>query len=144
MGQATEDSARYTVMKAAEEQHYTLGIAYPADRIDAHGEFTSAEELERTAWHWMAEHRLIGIQHEDGTTGHGVPVESYIYRGPDWEINGQTVRAGDWLLGVVWDDTAWDLIKRGVLKGYSIQGEAERKPASKGEVKRLDRSGAEA
>jgi len=123
------DMARYGVMKAAEEQHYTLGIAYPANKVDAHGEFTTPEELEKTAWTWLAKHRKIGIQHQDGTEGHGIPVESYIYRGPDWEVNGQVVKAGDWLLGVVWDDAAWQLIKRGVLTGYSIQGDAFRKPA---------------
>ncbi|GMA49331.1 hypothetical protein GCM10025857_06880 [Alicyclobacillus contaminans] len=121
------DMARYGVMKAAEEQHYTLGVAYPADKVDAHGEFTTAEELERTAWHWMAQHRRIGIQHQDGTEGHGIPVESYIYRGPDWKVGDQVVKAGDWLLGVVWDDAAWLLIKRGILTGYSIQGDAFRK-----------------
>lgn len=127
---------RYGVLKAADSQHYTLGIAYPADEVDAHGEFTSPEELETTAWHWMATHRSVGLQHQDDTEGHGIPVESYIYRGPDWEINDQTVHAGDWLVGVVWDDDAWNLIQAGLLTGYSIQGEATRKKAQKSEVRR--------
>lgn len=118
---------KYGVMKADEEQHYTLGVAYPANKVDAHGEYTSPEELENTAWHWMAKHGGIGIQHQDGTLGHGVPVESYIYRGPDWTVDNQTIHAGDWLLGVVWDDPAWVLIKKGILTGYSIDGAAFRK-----------------
>lgn len=113
-------------MKSAEEQRYTLGIAYPANELDVHGEYTTPQQLEQTAWEYMAKGGGIGLQHTAGTLGHGVPVESYIYRGPDWTIGDQTVHAGDWLLGVVWDAVAWDLIKKGILNGYSIDGVARR------------------
>lgn len=118
---------KVSVMKSAEEQHYTLGVSYPANEVDAHGEYTTPEELEKTAWQYMASHGGIGLQHQDGTLGHGKPVESYIYRGPDWPIGDQVIKAGDWMLGVVWDDAAWALIKAGLLTGYSIDGEAYRK-----------------
>jgi hypothetical protein len=118
---------KYSVAKAAEEQHYTLGVAYPANQVDLKGEYTTPEELEITAWRYMAKHGYIGIQHQNGTKGHGIPVESYIYRGPDWTVGDQTVHAGDWMLGVVWDDPAWFLIKKGMLTGYSIDGKAYRK-----------------
>jgi hypothetical protein len=117
----------YRAIVKADEQRYTLGVAYPANEVDAHKEFTDPIELEQAAWSAMARQMGIGIQHMDGTDGAGVVVESYIYRGPSWEMDGQTVKPGDWLLGVVWTPTAWQLIRSGQLTGYSIQGYAQTK-----------------
>lgn len=121
----------YRVVKAAAaddpDARYTLGIAYPADRVDVHGEYTDADELEKAAWRFAkAGFNASGIQHKTGTGGAGQVVESYIYRGPDWQIGDEVVKAGDWLLGVIWEPTAWDQIKKGALTGFSIQGFAKR------------------
>ena len=110
-----------------EADHYTLGVAYPADFVDAHGNFADPRDLELAAWHFMAVHRTIDIQHTSGTEGHGTVVESYIYRGPDWKVTlpgGKTfvVKPGDWLLGVIWDDAAWPMIQRRLIRGWSVYG----------------------
>ena len=119
-------STTYSVVKQASEQRYTLGVAYPANKIDAHGDTMTAIEVEAAAWGFMQKIRSgaagAGVMHQEGTDGAGEVVESYIYRGPDWTVDGQTVHSGDWLLGVVWDEKVWSDIKNGVFKGYSIQG----------------------
>jgi len=116
----------YKVVKAEDEQRYTLGVAYPANEVDSHGDFTDEVELERAAWAYMAKGRSAGVDHADGTDWAGVPVESYIWRGPDWtDDDGNLIaKSGDWLLGVVWGEDAWDRIKKDELTGYSIQGTA--------------------
>lgn len=130
---AAEGDAIISVAKADEERRYTLGVAYPAMKadvgvaMDGRTDFMSAEELEKTAWAWTAKSRQIGLFHADGTEGHGTPVESYIYRGPDWTVEApdgstQVIKAGDWLVGTVWDPIAWGLVKKGLLGGYSPQG----------------------
>jgi hypothetical protein len=130
-------SGRYAVVKADAERKYTLGVAYPASALrkpskDAHGDFATADELEGAAWDYMRRLRkatdegLPGIQHAEGSGGAGEPVESYIYRGPRWKVADQVVEPGDWMLGVIWSDDAWQLIKSGKLTGYSIQGTALR------------------
>ena len=120
------------------EQRYVLGIAYqagPDPRIqkgaDGHRDFISAEELEKAAWAFLGK-SLVGIYHADGTEGHAVVKESYIYRGPDWHItdilgNELVVKSGDWLVGAVLDEVAWDLYKRGLITGWSPQGGAKRR-----------------
>jgi hypothetical protein len=53
--------------------------------------------------------------------------ESYIYRGPDWEQpDGTVIKAGDWLIGGICDETAWELVKSGKVTGFSPQGVARR------------------
>jgi hypothetical protein len=122
-----EDLTKITVLKSEEDRRYTLGVAYPVYEIDAHGDYADETELERTAWNYLRKYANSGLMHRDGTDGAGDVVESYIYRGPDWQIGDQTIVAGDWMLGVVWGEEAWNRIKKGELTGFSIQGTGKRK-----------------
>lgn len=106
------------IIKTAAEKRYTLGLGYPAMRLDkavaqdGHIDFVSAEALEETAWNWMRKERTIGLFHTDGLEGHAEVVESYIARG-DWQIGDTVVKAGSWLLGTVWDAHGWGSRRRG-------------------------------
>ena len=128
---------KYKIIKA-NEQRYTLGVAYPANSVDAHGDYMTAEELERAAWEFLEKcqrgEASIGLFHNPREQYRGKVVESYIWRGPDWEVNGQKVSNGDWLLGVIWDRDAWELIKAGKVRGYSMQGYALRQREKQADV----------
>src|SRR5882672_11168922 len=122
-----------TLLRAEPEKRYTLSVAWglePDKRkaADGHRAIIKPEVLEETAWNFMR-NRKVGLYHQDGTEGHGEVVESYIYRGPDWETTDasgekQIIRSGYWLVGNVWDPAAWSLIKRGYVNGLSPQGAA--------------------
>lgn len=116
----------------ATEERYVLGVAYPADRVDGHGDFMKAETVQKMAWDYLRRGE-VGLHHRDGTEGHADVVESYIYRGPDWhqtaaDGTAQIVKSGDWLLGAVFDAPTWELVKSGKFNGWSIQGLAARRP----------------
>lgn len=116
-------------------QRYVLGIAYqagmdPRIRKGADGgrDYFTPAELEKAAWHFMQGPRDVGIFHgPSGTVGHATVTESYIYRGPDWPVGDVIVKAGDWLLGAVLDDVAWDLAERRLVTGWSPQGIGKRR-----------------
>lgn len=118
-----------------QEQRYVLGVAYqagPDPRIqrgaDGGRDFFSAEELEKAAWGFLQGGPAVGLFHADGTTGAATVVESYIWRGGDWDLgDGTVVRKGDWLIGAVLDERAWDLYKSGRITGWSPQGSARRR-----------------
>jgi hypothetical protein len=132
------NAAKCLVVKAVEERRYTLGVAYYAMKADVsvaqdgHRDFAGPEALEKTAWEWMTKHRDVSLFHRNGTGGHADVVESYIYRGPDWIVespmDGESyvVKAGDWMLGTVWDEHGWDLVKAGLVCGWSPEGGAHR------------------
>lgn len=120
------------------ERQFTLALSYPVNRADravaADGfrDFASADVLETAAWNYMRKGAKVGLLHQKGTEGRGVVVESYIYRGPDWEIitpYGEKVmiKAGDWLLGTIWDNLAWRAIKDRRLTGMSPQAKVRRR-----------------
>ena len=125
-----DTATKYEVVKAAADQQYTLGVAYPAREIDAHRDYASVDDVEKAAWRFLAKGGKVGLMHRPGTAGAGVVVESYIYRFDPVEYNGQRIEPGDWLLGVLWSDPAWADIKAGRITGFSIQGLAVRKPSA--------------
>lgn len=117
-----------------DEQRYVLGVAYqagpdPMIKTGADGgrDFFSPEELEKAAWGFLNNGPQVGLFHADGTEGAARVVESYIYRGPNWTLpNGVIVKSGDWLVGAILDETAWQLYKSGRVTGWSPQGSARR------------------
>lgn len=126
---------------AGEPQRYVLGIAYqagPDPRIakgqDGGRDFLTPESLEQAAWEFIANGPRVGMFHLDGTETGGdgeataTVVESYIWRGPDWDLgSGVVAKSGDWLLGAVLSPAAWDMYQRGLITGWSPQGVAKRR-----------------
>lgn len=118
---------------------YTLGCVYsPNDGPDAHGDTMQHEDVRAAAWRALG--RMVkvgaGLMHQPGTDGAGRVVESYIYRGPDWTLTDttgktQTIKDGDWMMGVVWEPEPWEAIKMGKIVGYSLQGVARQEPVDK-------------
>lgn len=126
-------------MSAPAEQRYVLGIAYQvgpdpriAKGVDGGRDYFTAEELEKAAWSLLRNGPRSGLFHIDGTDEDGGAaqiVESYIYR-PDepWDLgDGVVVRKGDWLVGAILSERAWQLHKAGKINGFSPQGEARRR-----------------
>jgi hypothetical protein len=117
-----------------DEQRYVLGVAYQAGQdprikrgADGGRDYFSPEELEKAAWGFLKNGPESGLFHADGTEGAATVVESYIYRGPDWHIgNDVVVKSGDWLVGAILDEHAWQLYKSGRVTGWSPQGSARR------------------
>jgi Putative phage serine protease XkdF len=117
-------------------QRYVLAIAYKAGKdprikkgADGGRDWFSAESLELAAWSYLAKGSpQVGIGHIDGTTGAATVVESYVWRGPDWDLgDGIVVTKGDWLIGMILDERSWDLAQQGKLTGLSPQGTAKRR-----------------
>src|ERR1035437_6733357 len=120
-GEPSTDTAACAFFKSVEESRVTVGLAYPHSRPDVgvaadhHIDFAGRTAVERACWAFTSKSRLIGLNHKDGTEGHGEVVESAIHRGPDWVVksdNGTETRIvdGDWILAVRWDPETWNLI----------------------------------
>jgi len=122
-------------MTGTTEDRYVLGIAYQAGKdplikmgADGSRDYFTPRELELASRTFLRKGGMLtGLFHADGTVGHAEVVERYIYRGPDWDCDGTIVKAGDWLIGAVLDEPAWDLVKSGKITGWSPQGTARRR-----------------
>ncbi len=136
------------VLKTEDERRYTLTVAYPANKADTsvaadgYRDFAGPQAVEDACWAYTTKSRQVGLWHADGTDGAGDVVESYIYRGPDWNVQAadgseQVIKAGDWLLGIRWSEQTWPLVKQGLIGGVSMQGTASRRQPSAEAIEQL-------
>lgn len=109
--------------KAEDEQKLVYGIVYEPDKTDAHGDFMTAAEIEKAAHGFLKDARQIDKQH-DFQGGVGEVVESYVAPA-DFEVNGETIKKGSWVLVTKASDEIWEQIKKGDITGYSMAGIAE-------------------
>lgn len=127
-----EEQVSY-ISKSAEERRYTLGPMYVPDRIDAHNEWTDSLELQKSVWEYVRSgDRRIRLQHDrEVVAGEWVEVMAWPYEVsvPMQKSEGTqdvTFPKDTVFLGVIWEPWAWELVKAGKLRGYSVGGRAQR------------------
>ena len=122
------------VSKAVDgEERYTFSPWYVPDSLDAHGEWTDKEEVQRAFWKYLSqEDRSIRLQHNtDIVAGQWVEGATWPYevtvpvKHPEGDTE-YTFPAGTPFLGIIWEQWAWDMIKAGDLRGLSIGGTSKR------------------
>lgn len=113
-----------SVLTKAEDAHRLVyGVVYEPNTPDAHQDFMSAKEIERAAHGFMKDARHIDKQH-DFQHGVGEVVESYIAPA-DFEVGGELIRKGSWVLVTKASQEIWDQIQKGHITGYSMAGTAD-------------------
>lgn len=128
-------AASPTFMRKEAARRFTLGPLYVPDFMDAHGEWTDADELQHAVWKWVQSgNRTIYLQH-DREVRAGEWVEVMTMPQP-WKVNMMdgsgnsvgtvTYPTGTVFLGVIWDEEPWQQILNGELRGYSIGGFSDR------------------
>ncbi|MEH7687546.1 XkdF-like putative serine protease domain-containing protein [Bacillus safensis] len=121
------------IAKADDAQRLVYGIVYEPNVADAHGDYMTPEEIEKAAHGFLKDAREIDKQH-DFQGGVGEVVESYIAPS-DFEMGGEVIKKGSWVLVTKASDEIWEKIQKGEITGYSMAGTAdigkqEREPAS--------------
>lgn len=129
------DMDKAAFVRKADESRFTLGPLYVPDFMDAHGEWTSADELQPAVWEWVKSgDRRIYLQHDrEVEAGEWVEVMTMPQ---EWTVTmkdaagkalGQvTYPPNTVFLGVQWNEKAWEDVKAGRLRGYSIGGFSDR------------------
>jgi len=118
----------------ADERKFTLGPLYIPNKADAHSEWTDSDELQAAVWEYVKSgDRRIRLQHNrDVVAGEWLEVMTFPYElsvpmmKADGTSSNVTYPANTVFMGVQWKDWAWDLVKAGKLRGYSIGGKAQR------------------
>lgn len=136
----------YQLSKAEGDKRYTLGAMYIPDRLDAHSEWTDAEELQQAVWNYVRSgDRNIRLQHNrEIVAGEWVEVMAFPYEltVPVQQADGteqtHTYPPDTVFLGVIWEPWAWELVQSGKILGYSIGGKAERLYVDMESVEKVD------
>lgn len=134
MAKAAAADEATLVSKSIDERRFTLGPMYIPNRLDAHAEWTDPDELQKSVWDYVRKgDRRIRLQHNrDVVAGEALEVMAWPYEVdvPMVQKSGEslpmTFPANTVFLGVQWEPWAWELVKAGKIRGYSIGGKAER------------------
>lgn len=136
-----------SVVKAREEDRFLLCVVYSPNRMPLRGadqrvDLATPDVLEKACWRFAMNGFKVGVDHKPGGEGAARVVENWIHRGPSWHLIGpdgreSVVKAGDWIVGMVLSPSAWRSYKAGRFGGVSMQGRAERIPATKKTLNRV-------
>tara|TARA_R100001230_G_C5654695_1_gene159572 strand:+ start:97 stop:816 length:720 start_codon:yes stop_codon:yes gene_type:complete len=122
-----------TVPVIKEEDRFTLAPVYVPWLEDSDGETISANDLQKSLWDWVKKgDRTIYLQHSDKPAGEMVELLTWPFEietsldVPNQGITKYRFPKDTPFMGVIWDSWAWDMVKAGDLRGYSIGGKAKR------------------
>jgi hypothetical protein len=128
----------YDVIKSDSELRYTLGPVYEPNVQDAHGEWTTTDDLRKAAMDYVTDtghDRSVFLQHSTEVAGHWsdsviwpTAVEARLMKSIDGVMKSEvtTFAPDTWYMGVVWEPWAWEEVKKGHITGFSMGGHAHR------------------
>lgn len=111
------------ILKQDASQQIAYGVVYEPLVKDAHDDYMTADEIEKAAHIFLKDYRQIDKQH-DFTSQVGDVIESYIAPA-DFELGGETVTKGTWVMAVKVADEVWTGIQKGEYTGFSLAGMGE-------------------
>lgn len=110
------------IVKADAENHYVTGIVYEPMAEDSHGNFMTEDEITKAAYYFAKNGNKVDLQHSFEPLDGAAVVESWISKA-DFEIDGEAIQKGTWLMTVeVADESVWDGIEKGEITGFSMGG----------------------
>ena len=122
-----------TVPVVKEEDKFTLAPVYVPDLADSDGETIAANDLQKSLWDWVKKgDRTIYLQHTDKSAGEMVELLTWPFEietsldVPNQGVTKYRFPKDTPFMGVIWENWAWDMVKGGELRGYSIGGRARR------------------
>ena len=129
-----DDDFEYAVVKSAAESRYTLGPVYMPGQLDAHGEWATAEDLQKATWDFVKDSgsdHSVYLQHSDQPAGEWVEIMAWphpVTATMNKAAGSASVDfpAGTVYMGVTWEPWAWNMVKAGKITGFSMGGWAQR------------------
>lgn len=110
------------IVKADAATHYVTGIVYEPMAEDSQGNFMTEEEITKAAYYFAKNSNQVDLQHSFEPLEGAAVVESWIAKA-DFEIDGETIQKGTWLMTVeVTDESVWESVEKGDLTGFSMGG----------------------
>lgn len=110
------------IVKADAETHYVTGIVYEPMVEDSHSNFMTEAEITKAAYWFAKNGNKVDLQHSFEPLDGASVVESWIAKA-DFDIDGETIKKGTWLMTVeVADESVWEGIEKGEITGLSMGG----------------------
>lgn len=132
------------IRKRAPVQQMVFGVVLDPYQVDAQGDWVPPSEIERTAYGYVMKSRTIGFQHT-GPVPDAVLISSAVEEYPSEDdrekahlnlphrayarkFGDDVVHSGAWVMGVKLSDRLWELVLKGEIDAFSIEGFGIREP----------------
>lgn len=110
------------IVKTDKESHYVTGIVYEPMAEDAHGNYMTADEIQKAAYWYAKNGNKVDLQHTFVKCEGANVVESWIEKS-DCKIGDSEIKKGTWLMTMeITDEDVWDSIEKGEITGFSMGG----------------------
>ena len=133
----TEQAEQFNIMKADDDKREVFGWALVAIRkdgqqiVDHQNDIVDPDELESAAYEYVLNFRDAGELHNQDLRKKGKLIESVVFTKEKMQAMGipeGTVPEGWWVGFKIEDDNAWQHIKNGRYRMFSIEGRGIRQP----------------
>lgn len=135
-----EEEQTFSIFKTDEEKRLVFGWASVAITLDGklvedhQNDVIDPEDLEEAAYEYVLSFRDTGEEHVSSLRKKGKMVESCVFTEEKQRAMGLEPGAlpiGWWIGFKITDDEAWEKVKNGTYKMFSIEGKANRVPVEK-------------
>lgn len=110
------------IVKKDSDNHFVTGIVYEPLTEDSQGDFMTEAEITKAAYWFAKNGNNVDIQHSFKALENASVVESWVAKA-DFDIEGETVKKGTWLMTVeIQDSKVWNAIEKGEITGFSMGG----------------------
>lgn len=115
-----------TFRKTDDDQRLVYGVVYAPGEVDAHGDTMDVEDIAKAAHEFLASGKTSKVDKQhDNNADKGFVVESALLKGENHPLFPDDPE-GTWVVTIkVTDDETWKEIKKGSIKGISMEGFAE-------------------
>lgn len=115
------------IVKVDEEKRLVYGVFLWPEKADLDGDVISAEDIEKVAHGFMADHRVIDEMHKNVIDAD--IVQSAIAWSDDLDFFGKKLAKGVWFGAVqIHNEAVWEKVKGGLYKGFSVRISGVREP----------------
>jgi hypothetical protein len=108
------------------EHGIVYGVVFPANEVDADGDYATEEELRKACWKFMEDYQKMNLIHTKALSKAAYAIVECAVAFSDFKINEKTINQGDWYVAVkVNDSTLKKMIESGELNAFSMEGKAK-------------------
>lgn len=139
-GANLDDESTFSIFKTDDDKRLVFGWASISITVDGEQledrqqDIIDPEDLEEAAYEYVLNFRDTGEEHISTMRKKGKLVESCVLTAEKQKAMGipeGTVPIGWWIGFKIEDDAAWERVKNGTYKMFSIEGRANREPVEK-------------
>lgn len=136
-----KDGDTFSVFKTDDDKRLVFGWASISITVDGEQledrqkDIIDPEDLEEAAYEYVLNFRDTGEEHIQTMRKKGKLVESCVFTAEKQKAMGipeGTLPIGWWIGFKIEDDAAWERVKNGTYRMFSIEGKANREPVEKG------------